>query len=152
MAFKPAKGAMRAALPLLLLAAAVPVTAQSLENGVHGGTLEVPVNKSQVVSADQAIAKAMIGNPEIADIVPLTDRSVYVLGKKMGTTSLTLYDRGGRVLVVLDIAVGPDAQGFRDQVTRLVPGTQIDALLQHRLFAKVIETADRLYQVGSGSG
>ena len=127
MAFKPAKGAMRAALPLLLLAAAVPVTAQSLENGVHGGTLEVPVNKSQVVSADQAIAKAMIGNPEIADIVPLTDRSVYVLGKSMGTTSLTLYDRGGRVLVVLDIAVGPDAQGFRDQVTRLVPGTQIDA-------------------------
>jgi pilus assembly protein CpaC len=119
---------IRAAFPLFLLAsAASPAAGQSDEDGLHGGTLEVPVNKSQVVTADQPIAKAMVGNADIADIVPLTDHSVYVLGKSMGTTSLTLYDRGGRVLVVMDIAVGPDAQGYRDQVARLVPGTQIDA-------------------------
>ena len=119
---------LRALAPLLLLCLpASPAAAQMLENGVHGGTLEVPVNKSQVVSADQPIARAMVGNAEIADIVPLTDRSVYVLGKAMGTTSLTLYDRGGRVLVVMDIAVGPDAQGYRDQLARLVPAAQIDA-------------------------
>src|SRR5690606_32530221 len=106
---------------------AAPAAAQYGNGGLHGGTLEVPVNKSQIVSADNAIAKAMIGNPEIADIVPLTDRSVYVLGKSMGTTSLTLYDAAGRVLVVLDIAVGPDAQGYREQIARLVPGAQIDA-------------------------
>src|SRR6188768_3942601 len=95
---------MRAALPLMLLASA-PAAAQpqSLGAGLHGGTLEVPVNKSQIVSADRPIARAMVGNAEIADIVPLTDRSVYVLGKTMGTTSLTLYDSGGRVLVVMDI-------------------------------------------------
>ena len=29
----------------------------------------------------------------------------------MGTTSLTLYGHGGRVLSVVDIAVGPDVQG-----------------------------------------
>jgi len=123
-----ARCALRAALPLALLgSAAVPAAAQYLENGVHGGTLEVPLNKSQVVSTDQPIARAMIGNAEIADIVPLTDRSVYVLGKTMGTTSLTLYDAGGRVLAVMDVAVGPDAAGYRDQVARLVPGAQIDA-------------------------
>ena len=121
---------MRAALPFALLAsAASPAAAQYREDGLHGGTLEVAINKSQVVTADQPIARAMVGNAEIADIVPLTDRSVYVLGKAMGTTSLTLYDRGGRVLVVMDIAVGPDAQGYREQVARLVPGTQIDATI-----------------------
>ena len=119
---------LRAALPLLLLAtAATPAAAQYNDDGLHGGTLEVAINKSQVITADQPIARAMVGNSEIADIVPLTDRSVYVLGKTMGTTSLTLYDRGGRVLVVMDIAVGPDAQGYREQVARLVPGAQIDA-------------------------
>jgi pilus assembly protein CpaC len=119
---------LRAALPVLLLASAAgPAAAQFRPDSLHGGTLEVPVNKSQVVSADQPIARAMVGNSEIADIVPLTDRSVYVLGKTMGTTSLTLYDRGGRVLVVMDIAVGPDAQGYREQLARLVPAAQIDA-------------------------
>jgi len=119
---------VRAALPLMLLiTAAAPAVAQFQPDGLHGGTLEVPMNKSQVVTADQPIARAMVGNSEIADIVPLTDRSVYVLGKKMGTTSLTLYDRGGRVLVVMDIAVGPDAQGYREQLARLVPASQIEA-------------------------
>ena len=65
----------------------------SVASGVNAGELDVPVNKSQVVRADRPYAKALIGNPDIADIVPITDTSVYVLGKKTGTTSLTLYDR-----------------------------------------------------------
>ena len=85
------KALMRAALPLVLLAAmAEPAAAQYNSDSLHGGTLEVAVNKSQVVTADQPIARAMVGNAEIADIVPLTDRSVYVLGKTMGTTSLPM--------------------------------------------------------------
>ena len=113
---------MRAALPFALLAsAATPAAAQYREDGLHGGTLEVAINKSQVVTADQPIARAMVGNAEIADIVPLTDRSVYVLGKAMGTTSLTLYDRGGRVLVVMDIAVGPE--GRRGTAAAATPGS-----------------------------
>ncbi len=115
-----------AALPLLLLGAA-PAAAQSFGSDLHGGTLEVPINKSQVVTTDRAIDKAMVGNAEIADIVPLTDRSIYVLGKTMGTTSLTLYDRTGRVLVVMDVAVGPDVDSYRTQVARLIPGSGIDA-------------------------
>ena len=94
---------------------------------LHGGTIEVPINKSQIVSTDQAIMRVMIGNPEIADIVPVTDRSVYILGKAMGTTSLTLYGPGGRVLSVVDVAVGPDVQGLRDQLLRLVPDSGIEA-------------------------
>jgi len=124
------KGLRSAVLPILLLtagavAAPMPAMAQS-ESGLHGGTLEVPLNKSQVVTADRAIDRAMIGNPEIADIVPLTDRSIYVLGKSMGATSLTLYDRSGRVLVVMDVSVGPDAAGYREQLSRLIPGNTIE--------------------------
>ena len=53
----------------------------------------MPVNKSQVLRSDRPYSKALIGNPDIADILPITDSSLYVLGKKTGTTSLTLYDR-----------------------------------------------------------
>ncbi|WP_341712985.1 type II and III secretion system protein family protein [Erythrobacter sp.] len=115
-----------AALPLVL-AAAIPATAQSTGAGIHAGTLEIPVNKSQVVTADRPIAKALIGNAEIADIVALTENSLYVLGKGMGTTSLTLYDARGRVLSVMDVSVGPDAEAFRTQVAQLLPGSDIDA-------------------------
>nr|WP_247718040.1 type II and III secretion system protein family protein [Qipengyuania proteolytica] len=120
------KRAACAALPALLLAAApAPLAAQSM--GIHAGALDIPMNKSQVVTADRPIGKVLVGNSDIADVVALTDRSIYVLGKAMGTTSLTLYDNGGRVLSVMDISVGPDAEAFRTQVARLMPGSQIDA-------------------------
>lgn len=111
----------------MALAIASPAAAQYPGNGIHVGTLEIPVNKSQVVTADRNIAKVLVGNEEIADIVPLTEQSIYVLGKATGTTSLTLYDSRGRVLSVMDIAVGPDAEAFRGQVSRLMPGNNIDA-------------------------
>ncbi|PZT90093.1 MAG: pilus assembly protein CpaC [Citromicrobium sp.] len=109
------------------LALAAPAEAQYVDGGIHAGTLEIPVNKSQVVTADRRIAKVLVGNEEIADIVPLTEQSIYVLGKAAGTTSLTLYDHVGRVLSVMDISVGPDAEAFRGQVARLLPGSEIDA-------------------------
>ena len=114
------------AAPLCMVLAA-PAAAQYADNGIHAGTIELPQNKSQVITADREIARAMIGNPEIADIVPLTDQSIYVLGKEMGTTSLTLYDRQGRVLSVMDVSVGPDVEAFRNQMAALLPGTNIDA-------------------------
>ncbi len=87
---------------------------------VRAGELAVPLNKSQVLRSDRPFAKALIGNPEIADILPLTDRSLYVLGKKMGTTSLTLYDRSNSLIAVVDVAVGPDVIGLKRQLSELM--------------------------------
>lgn len=124
--------ALAAGLPL---ATPVPALAQG-EAGLRGGTLEVPLNKSQVVTADRPIAKALIGGDDkpdkmIADIVPITNRSIYVLGKNMGTTSLTLYDAAGRVISVIDIAVGPDVIALTDQIRKLLPGEPIEAAISN---------------------
>lgn len=125
----------RVALCCMVLPAATltfPVSAQTgQESSLHAGTLEVPVNKSQIVNADRPIAKAMIGNEEIADILPLTDRSIYVLGKKTGTTSLTLYDARGRVIAVMDVAVGPDVEALQGKLGALFPGQDIQAHLSN---------------------
>ena len=41
------------------------VAAQDDEYSIHAGSIEVPVNKSQVITADRPIARAMIGNPRL---------------------------------------------------------------------------------------
>ncbi|MGX7953473.1 type II and III secretion system protein family protein [Tsuneonella sp. HG249] len=116
------------ALAALALAGAGMTAAPAFaQDAIHAGTIEVPVNKSQVVSADRPIARAMVGNAEVADVLPISERSVYVLGKKFGTTSLTLYDRTNRVIAVMDIEVGPDVEGLRTQIAELVPDQPIDA-------------------------
>jgi pilus assembly protein CpaC len=111
---------------------AVPATAQvSVAEGIHAGQLDVPVNKSQVLRSDRPYAKALIGNPEIADILPLTDSSVYVLGKKTGTTSLTLYDRRSNLIAVVDVVVGPDVTTLKRQLSELMPDQDIGARMSN---------------------
>jgi pilus assembly protein CpaC len=110
---------------------AAQVTSVSAAEGMHAGEMVVPVAKSQVLRTDRPFAKALIGNPEIADVLPLTSSSLYVLGKKTGTTSLTLYDRNNSLIAVMDVAVGPDVLGLRRQLAELVPGSQVGARLSN---------------------
>lgn len=123
---------LAASIAVSAVAAAVPASAQiSVAEGVHAGELDVPVNKSQVLRADRPFSKALIGNPDIADVLPLNDRSLYVLGKKPGTTSLTLSDRAGHLIAVVDVVVGPDVVTLRRQLSDLMPGDQIGARISN---------------------
>jgi pilus assembly protein CpaC len=54
-----------------------------------------------------------------------------VLGKKMGTTSLTLYDAQGRVISIMDIAVGPDVISLEEQLRQHLPGEQVKASISN---------------------
>ena len=128
MGAKAYRRAALAAAGLVGFAFAQPALAQvSVAEGVHAGQLEVPINKSQVLRTDRPYAKALIGNPEIADVLPLTESSIYVLGKKPGTTSLTLYDRNTRLIAVLDVVVGPDVMTLKRQLAEAMQGDDVSA-------------------------
>lgn len=125
--------------------AATPAAAQHNDAALHAGALEIGKNKSQVVTADRPIGRALIGSAAIADVLPISERSVYVLGKEFGTTSLTLYDRANRVIAVMDVEVGPDVEGLRTQLSQLVPGQPIEA----RISAGSILLSGAVSEVGA---
>jgi pilus assembly protein CpaC len=125
------RGAALVAAAMGAIAIAQPAMAQvAVASGVDAGELDVPVNKSQILRVDRPYTKALIGNPEVADIVPITPTSVYVLGKKSGTTSLTLYG-GNRLIAVVDIVVGPDVLTLKRQLSDLLPGSPIGARMSN---------------------
>lgn len=124
----------RAAFVATIFAAAMaypalpePVMAQSVTMGDTraGAVMVVPVNKSQVLKLDRAFSKAMVGNPEIADVMPLNANSVYVLGRATGSTNLALYDRGGGLIAVVDVVVGPDVLSLKRQISEVFPGENV---------------------------
>lgn len=144
------------ALAVVAVTTASPAVAQpaavTVASDVQAGELAVPVNKSQVLRVDRPYAKALIGNPEVADVLPLTNQSVYLLGKKTGTTSLTLYDSSNMLIAVVDVVVGPDVITLRRQLSETIPGSEIGARISND--AIVLEgivpngpTADRAVQL-----
>ena len=71
-------------------------------------SLEVPMNRAIVVESDVPFAELSIANPGIADISSLSDRTIYLLGKTPGMTTLTLLDAAGRLITNVDVRVAAD--------------------------------------------
>jgi pilus assembly protein CpaC len=93
---------------------------------IHAGEFVVPINKSQVLKVDQPFTELLIGNSEIADVVALTNQSVYVLGKQLGTTNLTIYGAQRRLLAVLDLVVSYDVESLKAKLHDVLPGEAIE--------------------------
>ena len=111
--------------------AAAPAPTPAIVPVQQASSLEVPLNKSQVYRASRSFTKALIGNPDIADVLPLSNQSLHVIGKKTGTTTLTLYGAGNQLIQVIDVVVGPDVVSLRRQFADLMPGEKIGAKISN---------------------
>jgi len=80
--------------------------------------------KSQVIETLVPIKRASIANPDVADTVVLSPKQLYVVGKKVGTTNLTLWDEKGRVLTIYNMEITPDLDRLRLQLQHLLPDEQ----------------------------
>jgi len=87
--------------------------------------LSVLVKKSQVVQIGRPYATALIAEAEIADVVPLSDRSIYVVGKKVGSTRLTVVDESQSIVRIIEVDVTPDVDDLRVKIRENLPNADI---------------------------
>ncbi|HDR29941.1 type II and III secretion system protein family protein [Rhodovulum sp.] len=102
--------------------------AQSLRtlSGQATGQLTVPMNRAVVVESDEVFAELSISNPQIADISTLSDRTIYVLGKSPGRTTLTLLGPNGRLITNVEVRVTPDMSELKERLREVLPGEPIE--------------------------
>ncbi len=92
----------------------------------HGkADIEVARGKPRTVRTAVPFYEIVIGDPEIANVSPLTDRSFYVLGNKLGTTGIALFDENKQLVGSLDVEVTLDTERLADTIRRAVPGSDI---------------------------
>ncbi|WP_342163512.1 type II and III secretion system protein family protein [Methylobacterium sp. SD21] len=108
----------------LLICAAILLPAQAnatmrVVRGSAGASvsyLKLTVNKSKTLKLSNTFADVLVGSSEIADVVPISDRTIYLLGKRIGTTNVSLIDADKRLVGLIDIEVRPDVEAFETQV------------------------------------
>lgn len=123
---------LKAALAAVVLSmtAAAPAMAQDsalrVLRGAASNALDVPMNRAVVVESDVPFTELSIANPGIADISSLSDRTIYVLGKEPGRTTLTLLSADGRLITNVEVHVSPDMAEFKERLTQILPGENIE--------------------------
>lgn len=85
------------------------------------GMFYVPVNRSEIVTTSTDLSEVIVSNPDIADVFVHGKRSVSVIGKSVGITSVKLFDEKSKLVRELDVQVTYDLPAIRKALHEFLP-------------------------------
>jgi len=95
----------------------------ALASPVRTAMVTVTLGKSQDVHTDQSLADIVVGDPSVADVNPLTDHSLSILGKKIGTTRVTVYGADKKPVGIFDVEVSYDISMLASEIASFTGGS-----------------------------
>jgi pilus assembly protein CpaC len=126
-----ANSLIRAGLLGLALGLQVPAAGHAedvlkIMRGSTSSSINVAMNRAIVMESETPFAELSVANPAIADIATLSDRTIYVLGKSPGRTTLTLLGPDGKLITNVDVRVAPDIAEFKERLQEILPNEPIE--------------------------
>ena len=82
--------------------------------------LRLASGKSSLMRLEFDVARVAVGNPDNLDVILITPREIYFLGKRTGTTNVFLWSKDGRT-TIMEVAVSIDTFGVEEILRRLMP-------------------------------
>ncbi len=93
----------------------------------HTAMVTVTIGKSQDVRTGTSFVDVMVGDPDVADVNPLTDHTLSILGKKIGTTRVQVYAEGKKLIGIFDVEVSYDISRLTNELKRRFAGSHLQA-------------------------
>ncbi|MDW6002354.1 type II and III secretion system protein family protein [Vibrio mangrovi] len=90
-----------------------------------GKKVTVAHHKSAYVQLAGSATRVSLGDPEVLDIVMLKSDELFLIGKKLGETNLMVWDRRGRLIESIDIAVIHDLNSLKEKLYEFLPDEHI---------------------------
>lgn len=81
--------------------------------------IAIPINKSVTLTIAKSFSSAVVGSPDIADALPMTDRTLLIEAKKIGTTNVSIYDQNMHLIKVVDVEVTLDTGDLQSKIRAL---------------------------------
>lgn len=104
---------------------------ENAAEGVAVRHLQVTRFKSRTFTLRTPFSSAVVGSTEIADVLPISDRVLYVQGKKAGTTNVSVFGVDKKLIGVLDVDVMPDTQAIAERIRSDTGGHSIRVASSH---------------------
>jgi pilus assembly protein CpaC len=85
----------------------------------------IPVSQSVTVDVNSDLGDIVVADTKIADAQPMTDRTLYVIAKGPGTTTVNLFSEDKRSLGVIEIEVGVDIKDMAETIRQVAPKAHV---------------------------
>ncbi|MET0444086.1 MAG: type II and III secretion system protein family protein [Pseudorhodoplanes sp.] len=83
------------------------------------------IGKAVIIDLPRDAKDVLVADPTIANAVVRSSRRAYMIGVKVGQTSIFFFDGEGRQIAGFDIAVKRDLNGIREAILRALPYADI---------------------------
>ena len=114
------------AAALLLGAAAAQAADRRIDvSDVRVHRVFIPLSQSLTIQVNDNLGDMVIADNKIADAQPMTDRTLYIIGKGVGTTSINLFSSDKRSLGVIEVEVGVDVDDMAIAIKQVAPRSQV---------------------------
>ena len=115
---------------LIVLAAtlATPVAAQTIQYDLASTSvlrINLPVSQAVTVTMSEGVGKVVAADPAIAEAQPITDRSLYLVGRTFGTTTVNLFSPAGAPVGLLAVEVGADTADMARSIKAALPNSKV---------------------------
>jgi pilus assembly protein CpaC len=87
--------------------------------------INLPVSQAVTVTFSDPVGKIVSADPAIADAQPITETSLYLVGKGFGTTTVNLFSDLGAPVGLLAVEVGVDATDMSRSIRAAVPSSNV---------------------------
>src|SRR4051794_3181523 len=93
--------------------------AQSRDEDNGGGGVQhlvVTLYKSRTLKLPQPFASVVVGSPDLVDALPMSDNRLYIQGKKVGTTNVSVFNQSMQLAGVIDVEVTLDTGNLQEKI------------------------------------
>ncbi len=88
--------------------------------------LEIKAGHSRLLHLPTNAKRVSVGRPEVADVLVINPRQLYINAKEPGTTNITLWDSSDAVLGVFEVRVARDLSLLKEQLAQILPGEPVE--------------------------
>lgn len=127
--FRRPLAAATLALSFALLSASLAAHAADRSIDVSNPSIHrifIPTSQSVTIQVNATLGDIVVGDEKIADAQPMTDKTLYVIGKSVGTTTVNLFSEDKRSLGVLQVEVGVDVSDMAQAIRQVAPKSRIE--------------------------
>jgi pilus assembly protein CpaC len=93
--------------------------------GKKSARVVISAGMSETVRTSTSFVDVVIADPTVADVTPLSDRSLSILAKKIGTTRVSVYQDDKSLVGIFDVEVSHDTARLAEELAERFPHARI---------------------------
>lgn len=86
----------------------------------------IRLGHSRLLKLPMAAGRVSVGRAEVADVVMVTPRQLYLNARQVGSTNVSLWDQRDRLMEVFEVQVVRDLTRLKEQLYKVLPNEPVE--------------------------